>query len=125
MAHNHAKEMDVASKIKQEATDEVENLKHQLKIKENELKEEMDDRDKAEDRVLKLTESLASKEKDLDGLRHEIEELKRASSDVPRLLQAFNNADRDKKKLEAKVVELQVAAARSSAQDAGTGSLVV
>jgi len=94
MAHNHAKEMDVASKIKQEATDEVENLKHQLKIKENELKEEMDDRDKAEDRVLKLTESLASKEKDLDGLRNEIEELKRASSDVPRLLQAFNNADR-------------------------------
>jgi chromosome segregation ATPase len=84
----------------------------------------MDDRDKAEDRVLRLTESLAAKEKDLDGLRHEIEELKRASSDVPRLLQAFNNADRDKKKLEAKVVELQVAAARSSVQDAGTGILI-
>ena len=115
--------MEVTLNIKQEVSEDVENLKQQLKMKENELREEMDDRDKAEDRVLRLTENLAIKDKELDGLRRDIDELKKASSDVPRLLQAFNNADREKKKLESKVVEMQVAlsAARKSAQDNGAG----
>lgn len=32
----------------------------------------MDDRDKAEDRVLRLTESLSGKEKELEAMRHEV-----------------------------------------------------
>lgn len=51
---------------------EVRQLKDNLQLKESELKEEMDDRDKAEDRVLKLTEGLVAKEKELDALRHEV-----------------------------------------------------
>lgn len=85
-----------------------------MQLKESELKEEMDDRDKAEDRVLKLTEGLMAREKELDALRHELSEVKKSSGDVSRLLTAFSTVDREKKALEAKVVELQVAAARNS-----------
>jgi len=113
---------------------EVRQLKDNLQLKESELKEEMDDRDKAEDRVLKLTEGLVAKEKELDALRHEVcyffknslnssmliffsrqlSEVKKSNGDVSRLLTAFSTVDREKKALEAKVVELQVAAARNN-----------
>lgn len=46
---------------------------------------------------------------------------KKSTDEVSRLLSAFSNVDREKKQLEAKVVELQVAAARSAAQDHHTG----
>lgn len=56
----------------QEAELRVKSLEEKLELKTIELKEEMDDRDKAEDRVLKLTESLAGKEKELEALRLEV-----------------------------------------------------
>lgn len=56
----------------QEVELRVKSLEEKLELKTIELKEEMDDRDKAEDRVLKLTESLAGKEKELEALRLEV-----------------------------------------------------
>lgn len=51
---------------------QVDQLKSSLLLKETELKEEMEDRDRAEDRVLKLTENLIVKDKELEALRHEV-----------------------------------------------------
>jgi hypothetical protein len=56
----------------QEVELRVKSLEEKLELKTIELKEEMDDRDKAEDRVLRLTESLAGKEKELEALRLEV-----------------------------------------------------
>ncbi len=44
----------------------------------------------------------------------QITELKRSTTDVSHLLTAFSTVDREKKQLESKVVELQVAAAAAS-----------
>lgn len=56
----------------QEVELRVKSLEEKLQLKTIELKEEMDDRDKAEDRVLRLTECLAGKEKELEALRLEV-----------------------------------------------------
>ena len=45
------------------------------------------------------------------------------SSDVSHLLTAFSTVDREKKQLEAKVVELQVAVSRNSAADVQIGNI--
>ena len=44
----------------------------------------------------------------------QLSEVKKSNGDVSRLLTAFSTVDREKKALEAKVVELQVAAARNN-----------
>lgn len=56
----------------QEVSLQVKSLEDKLALKTIELKEEMEDRDKAEDRVLRLTECLAVKEKELEALRLEV-----------------------------------------------------
>lgn len=56
----------------QEVALRVKGLEEQLELKTVELKEEMDDRDKAEDRVLRMTENLACKEKELETMRQEV-----------------------------------------------------
>ncbi|XP_059350316.1 CAP-Gly domain-containing linker protein 1-like isoform X3 [Daphnia carinata] len=98
----------------QEVSLQVKSLEDTLALKTIELKEEMEDRDKAEDRVLRLTECLAVKEKELEALRLEAVSLKKSTTEVSHLLTAFSTVDREKKQLEAKVVELQVAAAAAS-----------
>uniref|UniRef100_A0A0P5QV97 Putative NADPH--cytochrome P450 reductase protein n=1 Tax=Daphnia magna TaxID=35525 RepID=A0A0P5QV97_9CRUS len=98
----------------QEVSLQVKSLEDKLALKTIELKEEMEDRDKAEDRVLRLTECLAVKEKELEALRLEAGSLKKSTTEVSHLLTAFSTVDREKKQLEAKVVELQVAAAAAS-----------
>ena len=50
----------------------VKSLEEKLELKTIELKEEMDDRDKAEERVLRLTECVAVKDKELEALRLEV-----------------------------------------------------
>jgi len=59
----------------QEVEIRVKSLEEKLELKTIELKEEMDDRDKAEDRVLRLTECLAGKDKELEALRLEVIEI--------------------------------------------------
>lgn len=56
----------------QEVALRVKGLEEQLQLKTIELKEEMDDRDKAEDRVLRLTDCVTAKEKELESLRQEV-----------------------------------------------------
>lgn len=56
----------------QEVALRVKGLEEQLELKTVELKEEMDDRDKAEERVLRMTENLACKEKELETMRQEV-----------------------------------------------------
>lgn len=54
----------------------------------------------------------------------QLSEVKKSNGDVSRLLTAFSTVDREKKALEAKVVELQVAAARNnSAAEISKGKL--
>lgn len=56
----------------QQVSLQIKSLEEKLTRKTIELKEEMEDRDKAEDRVLRLTECLAVKEKELETLRLEV-----------------------------------------------------
>ena len=56
----------------QEVELRVKSLEEKLELKTIELKEEMDDRDKAEERVLRLTECVAVKDKELEALRLEV-----------------------------------------------------
>ena len=56
----------------QEVESRVKSLEEKLELKTIELKEEMDDRDKAEERVLRLTECVAVKDKELEALRLEV-----------------------------------------------------
>lgn len=76
---NRAKELQAAlDETEQRLTESqdvalrVKGLEEQLELKTIELKEEMDDRDKAEDRVLRLTENLSVRDKELEALRHEV-----------------------------------------------------
>lgn len=67
-ATNH----EMATKL-DEASRRIKGLEEQLQIKTTELKEEMDDRDKAEDRCLKIAENLRAKDAEIDSLRQEVE----------------------------------------------------
>ena len=76
---NRAKELQAAlDETEQRLTESqdvalrVKGLEEQLELKTIELKEEMDDRDKAEDRVLRLTENVSARDKELEALRHEV-----------------------------------------------------
>merc|ERR1712071_254972 len=51
-----------------------------------------------------------------------IKDLEKSNKDVSHLLTAFSTVDREKKQLEAKIVELQVALARSDSADSQPGA---
>ena len=55
-----------------EASRRIAGFEDQLRIKTVELKEEMEDRDKAEDRCLKMAENLRAKDAEIESLSQEV-----------------------------------------------------
>ena len=82
----------------------------------------MEDRDKAENRLIHMGSSLSEREKELQKLREEMAVLQQKTSDSSRLLSAYTSLEKEKRNLEEKIVELQVAAARSNSADTQTGT---
>jgi CAP-Gly domain-containing linker protein 1 len=98
------------------------NLGNRLSEKQKELQEEMEDRDKAENRLIHMESTLAEREKELLKLHEEMAVLQQKTSDSSRLLSAYTSLEKEKRNLEEKIVELQVAAARSNSADTQTGT---